>query len=410
MRKRAAPFRASIDRRLPLPIAAMPMHRPCATVACARRALLLLACALTLSMPDAGAQVGSTATAAAAARASGGNVYVAGPTLRVTEPVAGDLFAAGGTLAIERPVGHDAALVGGDISVTAPIGEDLRAAGGQVSVDAPVAGEAHLAAGRVRIGPAGSIAGTARLAGGQIEVLGRLAGGSAVYAGHAVIDGAVDGDLRVRAGTLSVGPNARIAGRLIYQAREPLEQDARAVVGGSVVREPLPERATPPPPAPRSSGLVGGLLWLVGLALAGAVWRLVFPRAADGAEGRLERLPWRSLGIGALVVLATPPAALLLLLTIVGAPLALALLAAYGLVLLLGYLVTAGALGDRLLRATGAAPTPTFVRRWLALAAALLARILIGLLPVVGWLVSLAALMAGAGALVDRLVTRPAPA
>jgi hypothetical protein len=225
-----------------------------------------------------------------------------------------------------------------------------------------------------------------------------------------VIDGTVDGDLSVHAGTLTVGPNARIAGRLTYQAREPLQQDARAVVGGSVVREPLPERAAAPPPAPRSSGRVGGLLWLVGLALAGAVWRLVFPRVADGAEAGLARLPWRSLGIGALVVLAAPPAALLLMITIVGAPLALALLAAYGLVLLLGYLVAAGALGDRLLRATGAAPTPTFARRWLAFVLALLALILTGLLPVVGWLVSLAAVMAGAGALVDRLVTRPTPA
>jgi len=140
--------------------------------------------------------------------------------------------------------------------------------------------------------------------------------------------------------------------------------------------------------------------------LAGVVWRLVFPVQSRSAEASLADRPWRSLGIGALVVLATPPAAVLLLVTVVGAPLALAAIAAYALLLLLGYLVTAGALGERLLRDTGRVPNASRAREALALAAALLALMLIGWLPWLGWLVSLAAAMAGIGSLVDRLVVR----
>ena len=349
-------------------------------------ALLLLAAFAAHAQPAA--QRDSTALL----RTPRANLYTAGPTVRISAPVAGDLFAAGGQVIVEQPVARDAALAGGDVALNAPVAEDLRAAGGQVSIDAAVGGEAHLAAGRLRIGPSGSVAGAAW-----------LAGGASMHAGRAHIDGSVDGDLTVRAGSLSLGPHARIAGRLNYQSREPLQQDPQAVVSGPVVREPLPERA--PPPA-RSSGIAGALLWLVGLVLAGLVWRLVFPALSRGAEAGLADRPWRSLGIGALVVLATPPAVLLLLVTVIGAPLALAAIAAYALLLLLGYLVTAGALGERLLRATGGV-NASRGRYALALAVALLALILVGRLPWLGWLVSLAAVMAGIGALVDRLLVRP---
>ena len=366
-------------------------------------AVLCLAASLLLAAFDARAQPAAQRDATAALRTPQANLYTAGPTVRISAPVAGDLFAAGGQLIVEQPVARDAALAGGDVALNAPVAEDLRAAGGQVSIDAAVGGEAHLAAGRLRIGRSGSVAGAAWLAGGEVEMLGRLAGGSSVHAGQAHIDGPVDGDLTVRAGSLSLGPRARIAGRLNYQSREPLQQDPQAVVSGPVVREPLPERT--PPPAP-SSGIEGALLWLVGLMLAGVVWRLVFPVQSRSAEASLADRPWRSLGIGALVVLATPPAAVLLLVTVVGAPLALAAIAAYALLLLLGYLVTAGALGERLLRDTGRVPNASRAREALALAAALLALMLIGWLPWLGWLVSLAAAMAGIGSLVDRLVVR----
>lgn len=366
--------------------------------------VLFLAASLLLAGFDAHAQA-EPRRDSAAQRTPGANVYTAGPTVRISAPVDGDLFAAGGQVVVERPVARDAALAGGDIELNAPVGEDVRAAGGQVNIDAAIGGEAHLAAGRLRIGPSGSVAGAAWLAGGEVEMQGRLAGGASVYAGHARIDGSVDGDLTVRAGSLSLGPRARIAGRLNYQSREPLQQDPQAVVGGPVVREPLPERA--PPPAP-SSGIVGRVLWLIGLVLAGTVWRLVFPAVSRGAEASLTDRPWRSLGIGALVVLATPAATLLLLVTVIGAPLALAALAAYALLVLLGYLVTAGALGERLLRASGRGSSASPGRYALALTAALLALMLIGWLPWLGWLVSLAAAMGGIGALVDRLVVRSA--
>jgi hypothetical protein len=136
------------------------------------------------------------------------------------------------------------------------------------------------------------------------------------------------------------------------------------------------------------------------------VWALLFPELSQRAQARLAKAPGTSLALGAAVFVVVPILMLVLLITIIGAPLALALLAAYGLVLLAGYLVVAGMLGDRLLQAT-TRTAPTRAQHLLALAAAVVLLGLLAVVPVVGWLLTLVALMAGTGALVERL--RPTP-
>jgi hypothetical protein len=337
----------------------------------------------------------------------GGNVYRSAGRVALGEPVQGDLIAAGGRVLAEQPVSRDAMVAGGDVAIRAPVGEDLRAAGGQVVVDAAIGGEARLAAGHVSIGRAGRIGRAAWIAAGDVEVLGHLPGDSEIHAGHAVIDGEVDGDLLVRAEALELRPGTRIRGTLTYASARPLVRDPAAQVG-SVVQEPVPaqERAR----RGMGPGLLGGVVWLLGLAAAATIWTLLFPGLADSARARLLKAPGISLALGAAVLLVAPMLILLLLVTLVGAPLAFLLAAAYGLLLLAGYLVVASALGDRLLRALGRTEQPTIGRRLLASVLAVVLLGLLAILPMFGWLITLVVLTAGTGALVSRFPRAPVAA
>ncbi len=96
--------------------------------------------------------------------------------------------------------------------------------------------------------------------------------------------------------------------------------------------------------------------------------------------------------------MATPVAVVRLMVTLVGAPLGLAVAALYGVALLVGYLIAAfflGDLGDRLLR-RGAPPTTG--SRLAFLVAALVALALLRLIPVAGGAVLFLALVLGLGA------------
>jgi len=364
--------------------------------------LVLVGTSQAQTSPDTGARPAADATT------RGQNVYEGGGMVRTATPVAGDLLAAGGRVAVEHPVGRDAALAGGDVAIRADIGEDLRAVGGQVVLASRVGGDAHIAAGHVAIERSASVGGSAWLAGGDVDVQGDLPAGTTIRAGHVTIGGHVAGPLHIQADTIELQPGARIDGSLTYASTQPLQRDPAAQVRGDVVRQAMPTDGSPR--RQRTSSPFAGVIFLLGLVAFAMVWSLLFPRWAESAQAQLSKAPGISLALGAAVFLLAPAAILLLLITIVGAPLAFALLAAYGLVLLAGYMVVAGTLGERLLRATGKEAAATRGKRLVALGASVVLLGLLSALPFLGWIITLLVLMAGTGALVSRFRGSPPPA
>jgi hypothetical protein len=205
----------------------------------------------------------------------------------------------------------------------------------------------------------------------------------------------VRGDVEVAAGELQLGPRARIEGRLRYRSGEEARIDSGAAVQGGVERRAMPRH----PRREREGGAVALGAWTLGLMLFAALLVWALPEwTGRAAEAWRRRFGWSALA--GFVALASMPAAILLLLvTVIGIPLALVAILAYPALLLVGYVVSGIALGDATLmrwRAAVAARTA-----WRAAAAALgvLAIGLASLVPWVGWLVAFAALIAGMGAL-----------
>jgi cytoskeletal protein CcmA (bactofilin family) len=369
------------------------------------RVLIALYMGLSLATGSASAQTAGASSAPALPSTETGNRYLAGPTVRISAPIDGDLLATAGRVLVQQAVSRDAAIAGGDVTIQADIGEDLRAVGGAVTLDSRIGGDVHVVAGRLSIGPEARMAGRAWLAGGDVEVRGRLPGESKIYAGHLLLDNVVDGNLTVHAERLELRPGTRISGVLRYSGPNRPVWSGGAQVQGGVFHQPMSMERHSSRGLP-GYGYIGGLLTVLGMIAAGIVWTLFFPVLARSAQDRLAQAPGTSLAVGALVFLAAPLAVGLLLITIVGAPLALALFAAYWLVLMIGYLVVAGFLGERMLQAAAKDKVATPGWRILALTAALLVLGLLAMLPLLGWLLTVVALMAGSGALLQRLHSR----
>jgi branched-chain amino acid transport system permease protein len=364
-----------------------------------RRAGAALGCALALALSPASALATEAAGGAVVRRgALPDDLYVAGRDVEVDAEVRGDVLAAGGRVRIGRSVTGDVMAAGGEVVVLGRVADDARLAGGTVAVDAVVAGDLIAAGGRVRVGPDAAIGGRARLGGGEVLVAGRLARGLKVAAGTLRIAGAVDGDVDVVADSVEVLPAARISGDLTYRSPAPARIDPSARVAGSVTHHEADwrDRARQ---ARRAAGLAGRLAFWLGLAAAGALFLLLFPRFAVAAARTVASDPGKSLGLGFALLVATPVAALLLLITVVGVPLGLALFALYPVALLAGLLVAVLFLGDsgaRLARRPRLATGWRFVTYLLAL----LGLALVMLVPAVGAVTLALALVTGLGALV----------
>ncbi|HET9662740.1 MAG TPA: polymer-forming cytoskeletal protein [Burkholderiales bacterium] len=328
------------------------------------------------------------------------NVYAAGAEVRIETPVNGDLYAAAGRVSVLQNVQGDAVVAGGSVDLASAIRDDLRAAGGYVTLGGSIAGEAVVVGGSIAFGRDAEVHGRAWLAGGDVAVAGRLLGGLKIYGGHVVILGEIQGPVEIHAEQIEIVGSARIAGDIRYSSKREIRIDPRAQIAGSVARsEVLPD-------IPRPKISLPGLpplrpLLLLGLLAAGALLLALFPRFTAHAVQALGASPLRSMGLGTAVFFSLPPVILLLAITIIGIPIALVLAAVYGAAMLVGYLVAACFIGERLLHAMQRRQQPTsYGWRIATLAVALLLLRLAYGIPYAGTFLFLIALIAGLGAMV----------
>ncbi len=339
-------------------------------------------------------------------RRAGDDLFTAGGSVRIGRPVGGDVFAAGGNVDVDGAVGGDAVVAGGNVRIGAPVAQTLYAAGGQLVISAPIGHNARIAGGEVEFDRRAQVAGNVSVAGGQVTIEGRVNGYLRVAGGSVVIDGAIEGDVVSTAGSIELGPNARIGGSLRYASRDAIKQHPDAQVLGGITSLPFEARA----PAGESSYAVGGgagWVWTAGLLLVAVVLSAALPEASRRVTETLLRRPAMSLLLGFIALVCIPVAAILLLVTIIGIPLGLLVLLLYPPLLLIGYVGTGIGVGHLALRRY--APTRSTQTGWriAAAAAGMLALALLGRLPWLGGLLVFAALLIGVGALALQFARRP---
>lgn len=325
------------------------------------------------------------------------NTYVAGGTIDVLGDIERDLMAAGGTVNVRQLVKGDVTVAGGSVNLSGRVGDDIRAAGGTVMIGSQVGGDVVAAGGTVTLAPEAQVGGRAWLSGGRVTVAGRVARELKVAAASASVAGAVDGDVRITAQTIEILPTARIKGDLSYMSPKPAWIDPGAQIQGRVLytQSDLPARAG------RMALLMlvlARIALLAGLVACGLILLWLFPGFTVSAARAIGRDPWKSLGLGFLLFITTPIAAIVLMITIVGIPVGLTLAALYAVALLLAYLTAAVFLGELGTRLVGRGPERSAGGRMLSLVLALVVLALIGLIPIAGWIIVWLAVVTGLGA------------
>lgn len=360
--------------------------------------------AAVLVLCVAGCVAALAARAETASRTFGNDRFVAGDDVELSGTVEGDAFLAGGRSAVDGRVEGDVVVTGGTVEVRGDVAEDVYAAGGDVRIDARIGGDARVAGGSVSLEHGARVDGNATLAGGNVDVEGRVVGSLQAFAGRVDIDGEVGGDAEIAAESIRVGPQARIGGRLVYRSPDPPRIAEGAVITGGVEKSQRAWRGMSP-----ESGIgrvlrgVIRALWFAGAVLLGVVLVALLPDFTREAATTVRDDPLPSVGLGLGMLVAVPLAAAILFITIIGIPLGFAVLLAYGLLLMLGYLTGALAVGDLALARVRPADSAAVGWRILFLVAALVLLSLLRLVPWVGDLAVFLLFLAGLGGFTLRV-------
>jgi len=261
--------------------------------------------------------------------------------------------------------------------------------------------------GRVDIGSGSTIGRDLVIAGGTATVSAPIARRVQMSSGSLTLRNRVGGDVRGRVDHLKLD-GAQIAGNLDYTSNNQAQLVNGAHVAGTVTRH------TPTDAGPNlGRGLLGWLRGLIGIFALGLLAILLLPRFSTRSIDILRSEPWLSLGIGAAIVVVTPIVAVIAFivgLLIGGWWLGLLLVPLWILALALGYVVSGFLLGRLIFAQLGWGQYHDAI----ALLGGLVLLTVLGLIPVLGVLVGLAALVFGTGALAlavsRRARMRPAAA
>jgi hypothetical protein len=320
------------------------------------------------------------------------DIYAGAGTISVSGTVNGNVIAGGGTITVSGNITRDLIVGGGTINVTGHVGGSIIAAGGNLTINGPVAQDIVVTGGMIDIGSGATIGRDLVVAGGTATVSAPIARRIQMSSGSLTLRSHVGGDVRGRVDHLKLD-GAEIGGNLDYTSSNPVELRNGAKVAGTTTRHTPTDQGNGP-----GNGFLDWLRELIGFFALGLILIFLLPGISARAIDTLRAQPWPSLGIGAAICVITPIVALIVFvigILIGGWWLGLLLIPLWIVVLAVGYVVSGFLVGRLVFARLG----------WggyhdvLAMLGGLLLLTLVGLLPVLGGFVGLAAVVFGAGAL-----------
>jgi len=302
----------------------------------------------------------------------GGNLYAVGSTVNVRGAVEGSVAAFAQTVNWEGTAKGSVHLAGQTVSASGTTEKNLAIAGQTVTVADKTRVSRELLGAGSTVTVAGVASKGVRLAGNIVSFSGQTEG-PLVLAGDRARIGApavVGGDLTVYGKRAPViEPGAQIRGTTKYIVREQ-----KAGRGRAHRRHPLLNFL--------GRFAVWGVLSLILLAIA--------PRMLTQGADTIGSRPAATFGLGLAALICGPVVAVLLMVTVIGIPAGLVLLATYLVLLALTGVFSSMFLGRKILGPRRA--------RWGTLLLGVAVIALGAMLPYVGWLVSLLAVVFGFGA------------
>lgn len=350
------------------------------------------------------------------------DVYIAGGTVKINAPVEGDLIITGGTVFVNDTIAGDILIAGGELTFSGYAADDVRVAGGQVSILKDIAGDLIVFAARLIVDKSaniagdlvarcgdlrldGSVGGMLRAHGGNIHLNGKVGGAAAIRGGFCLISGTIAGDARFSGASLEFDENGKIQGQLRYRLPDG-EADLQDYAGKGAVFDPsLPGAYSTESEQWLGWAAVGGLLWyLAAMSLVIGLLIFFFPLWLRRSARLIERDVVQMFTTGFLFLLALPATGVILIMTIIGIPVGVFLLAFFALILSLSNVLSV-ALVAFWIRERYNYHWPTWKMVLVALVALIALRMLYWI-PYTGWVLKLVAVSIAFGSMYNAFKER----
>ena len=260
-----------------------------------------------------------------------GDYFTTGRSIEISGIVQGDVYLFGSQIRVDGRIEGDVIATGATVDISGEVLGNVRVIGGQVELSGIIGRNVTVIGGNIELASSAVIGRNAIFTGGMIDLAGEVRENVTLTASNVRLSGEIGGNVKAYAGQLRASSKMKIGGDLEYSSSSEALIDTGAQIEGTVtyhhsaMREFFYGRWRQKVViGSRIAGLVMNFLFSF---VIGWLFIKLFPNKLKRTLLGLKNSRWRALGMGVLVVIILPISCLLLFVTILGFPLALALVA-----------------------------------------------------------------------------------
>ncbi|MFC1906435.1 polymer-forming cytoskeletal protein [Chloroflexota bacterium] len=334
------------------------------------------------------------------------DLYFAGGDIVIDGIVNGDIFAVGRSITINGKVNGGVSFGGQTATINGEITNGLRFGGQTIIVNGIIGRDLVVGCSQLSVLSTGRIDGDLVFGAETAQVNGTIEDSILGGAGKVTLTNNVGGDIALTVDRLAITSSAIIQGNLKYTSPNEASIQSGAIISGDISHliPDKPEKAEMAKGI--MAGIVGAIVWkfvsYVMIFVIGIIIILIVKKRMALMQTSIQKSPWQTLGWGALILIATPIAAIIVMITVVGLPLGIISLLLWGIALYLCQIPVALLLGRLIIRQNRELDSTGIMIG--ALALGLLILCILRLIPIIGWIVGLLVVVFGLGALITSSV------
>ncbi len=268
-----------------------------------------------------------------------GDLYGVGSEAVVSGAVTGDFYTTVGKLTITGSVASDTVAFAGMVDVSGTVGDDLRVVAESVTISGTIEGDLFVIARKLSVLSEAEVKGDILFFGQEGTIAGAVGNDVLGRVTELRVDGPVAGMVDVTVGALTLGDRAAVTGDVRYESAATLVRAPDAVVSGSVVQAD----GEVPDPYAYIKGVAETILVLLFAVLS---WYLLLRRNLELVTEAASRSLVRAGLLGAAVFLVTPFIMGILVASQLGVLVGILLFVLYLLIIVLAAVGSIAVMGD----------------------------------------------------------------
>lgn len=322
------------------------------------------------------------------------NLYTAGNIITIDANVEKGVHAAGNIININGNVGNSVYSAGGTLLISGDVAGSVHGAGGNIIVESNIADDVIVAGGNMMISKEATIGGDLVVGAGTLDLLGSVGGNIYMSGGVVTLNGSVGGDVKIdQVDELTIGKDSVINGNLEYYSKNEIVIEDGAVINGETILNT--DKGMGKERREHDRGAFVGALFaiisialfikMIGLMIIALIFAFVFKKLTESTVKEGLNHFWKSLGLGFAILVLTPMASIILIITLFGLWLGIAMMMLYFVSLTVAASIMGIIFGTWLAHLLF--KKKDYSVNWKIVVGGVVAITLVGLVPLIGWII-----------------------